>query len=236
MTVRLLGLDCSPRDNSNSGILLENVLREAGRHLPGRGRVRDHPPARPPHRALQGVQRLRQDQGRASSSPACARTRTTCRRSSTRWSPPTACSSPRRSTSACRPTCSPSSSCARGRCAIRTSSWPTGPSASWPPPAAARAAPRRPSSPRGCRSCATAASWSATATPPASSAPTAGPALAAHILSDEWGMEQGFQTAERVFTLARVFKAGVEATGFVNPMKFSYTSGRGDGRRVLIEE
>lgn len=46
-----------------------------------------------------------------------------------------------------------------------------------------------------------------------------------HILSDEWGLEQGFQTAERVFTLARVFKAGAEATGFVNPMKFSYTSG-----------
>ena len=46
-----------------------------------------------------------------------------------------------------------------------------------------------------------------------------------HILSDEWGMEQGFQTAERVFTLAKVFKAGVEATGFVSPMKFSYGAG-----------
>lgn len=46
-----------------------------------------------------------------------------------------------------------------------------------------------------------------------------------HILSDDWGLEQGFQTAERVFTLARVFKAGAEATGFVNPMKFSYLSG-----------
>jgi hypothetical protein len=28
-----------------------------------------------------------------------------------------------------------------------------------------------------------------------------------------------------VFTLAGVFKAGVEATGFVSPMRFSYTSG-----------
>ena len=46
-----------------------------------------------------------------------------------------------------------------------------------------------------------------------------------HILSDEWGLEQGFQTAERVFTLAGVFKAGVEATGFTSPMKFSYSAG-----------
>ena len=46
-----------------------------------------------------------------------------------------------------------------------------------------------------------------------------------HILSDDWGLEQAFQTAERVFTLAGVFKAGVAATGFVNPMKFSYGAG-----------
>jgi multimeric flavodoxin WrbA len=46
-----------------------------------------------------------------------------------------------------------------------------------------------------------------------------------HILSDDWGIEQAYQTAERVFTLAKVFKAGAEATGFVNPMKFSYSSG-----------
>ncbi|MFA4965821.1 MAG: flavodoxin family protein [Thermoleophilia bacterium] len=49
-----------------------------------------------------------------------------------------------------------------------------------------------------------------------------------HILSDAWGLEQAAQTAERVFTLARVFQAGVAATGFVNPMKFSYTSGTRD--------
>jgi multimeric flavodoxin WrbA len=46
-----------------------------------------------------------------------------------------------------------------------------------------------------------------------------------HILSDEWGLEQGYQTAERVFTLAGVFQAGVAATGFVSPMKFSYSAG-----------
>jgi multimeric flavodoxin WrbA len=46
-----------------------------------------------------------------------------------------------------------------------------------------------------------------------------------HILSDEWGMEQGYQTVERVFTMARIIKAGIEATGFANPMKFSYSSG-----------
>jgi multimeric flavodoxin WrbA len=46
-----------------------------------------------------------------------------------------------------------------------------------------------------------------------------------HILSDDWGLEQAFQTSERVFTLARVFKAGVAATGFENPMRFSYSAG-----------
>ncbi len=45
------------------------------------------------------------------------------------------------------------------------------------------------------------------------------------ILSDEWGMEQGFQTAERVFTIAKLIKAGAEATGFESPMRFSYTAG-----------
>ncbi len=46
-----------------------------------------------------------------------------------------------------------------------------------------------------------------------------------HILSDEWGLEQAFQTAQRVFTLGGLIKAGVEASGFVNPMKFSYSQG-----------
>jgi multimeric flavodoxin WrbA len=45
------------------------------------------------------------------------------------------------------------------------------------------------------------------------------------ILTDEWGMQQGYQTAERVFTIAKLIKAGAEATGFENPMRFSYTAG-----------
>ncbi len=39
------------------------------------------------------------------------------------------------------------------------------------------------------------------------------------------GSRAGCQTTERVFTLARPLKAGVEASGFVNPMKFSYSAG-----------
>lgn len=46
-----------------------------------------------------------------------------------------------------------------------------------------------------------------------------------HILSDEWGMEQGFQVAERVFSVAKVVRAGVQALDFENPMTFSYGSG-----------
>ena len=47
----------------------------------------------------------------------------------------------------------------------------------------------------------------------------------ADILSDEWGLEQAFQTAQRVFTLAGVLKAGVEASGYQNYMRFSYSQG-----------
>ena len=46
-----------------------------------------------------------------------------------------------------------------------------------------------------------------------------------HILSDEWGMEQGFQVAERVFSVARLVQAGSRALDFANPMKFSYSAG-----------
>jgi hypothetical protein len=45
------------------------------------------------------------------------------------------------------------------------------------------------------------------------------------ILNDEWGMEQALQTTERVLSIARLIKAGTEATGFENPMVFSYTAG-----------
>jgi multimeric flavodoxin WrbA len=46
-----------------------------------------------------------------------------------------------------------------------------------------------------------------------------------HILSDEWGMEQGFQVAERVYTVAKVVRAGIQSLDFHSPMKFSYSSG-----------
>jgi multimeric flavodoxin WrbA len=46
-----------------------------------------------------------------------------------------------------------------------------------------------------------------------------------HILSDEWGMEQGFQVAERVFSIARLVQAGSRALDFSNPMTFSHTAG-----------
>lgn len=51
----------------------------------------------------------------------------------------------------------------------------------------------------------------------------AGPA--GHILSDEWGLEQGEQTIRRIYEVASLVKSGKEATGHVCPMKFSYTSG-----------
>ncbi len=46
-----------------------------------------------------------------------------------------------------------------------------------------------------------------------------------HILSDEWGMEQGYQVAERVFTVARLVQAGSRTLDFKNPMTFSHTAG-----------
>ena len=46
-----------------------------------------------------------------------------------------------------------------------------------------------------------------------------------HIESDEWGLEQGFQTAQRVFSVAKLTKFGAQALGFENPMRFSYSEG-----------
>lgn len=46
-----------------------------------------------------------------------------------------------------------------------------------------------------------------------------------HILSDEWGLEQGFQTAERVFQVAKLIQAGIQALNYKNPMTFCYSSG-----------
>jgi len=46
-----------------------------------------------------------------------------------------------------------------------------------------------------------------------------------HVLTDDWGLIQAYQTAQRVFTLARLIQAGIEATGFESPMRFSYSQG-----------
>lgn len=46
-----------------------------------------------------------------------------------------------------------------------------------------------------------------------------------HVLTDEWGLEQGFQVVERVYTVARLIKAGSQSLGFVNGMKFDYVAG-----------
>ncbi len=46
-----------------------------------------------------------------------------------------------------------------------------------------------------------------------------------HVSSDEWGLVQAFQTAQRVFTLAAMVKAGAEATGYGDYMRFSYSQG-----------
>lgn len=52
----------------------------------------------------------------------------------------------------------------------------------------------------------------------------AGPA--GHILSDKWGLEQGEQTVRRVCEVAKLVKAGKKASGEERtPMRFSYTSG-----------
>ena len=45
------------------------------------------------------------------------------------------------------------------------------------------------------------------------------------ILSDEWGMEQGFQVAERVFTVAKLIQAGTRELRYKSAMTFSYESG-----------
>ncbi len=46
-----------------------------------------------------------------------------------------------------------------------------------------------------------------------------------HILSDEWGLEQGEQTMRRIYEVASLIKAGTKALDHHTPMVFSYTSG-----------
>ena len=178
MTVRLLGLDCSPRDNSNSGIMLEKAFEKLDATYPGQC---DH--------SVITLRELHIEPCKAC--PVCGKkkdgTFIPCVREDEDdvqnildamvaadgmlIATPVYFGLPSIS--------SPSSSCARVRCATRTSSSPTSRSACSPRPGAAPVAPRRPSWPPGCPSCVTAVWWSATATAPASSAPTAGPAARA---------------------------------------------------------
>ena len=46
-----------------------------------------------------------------------------------------------------------------------------------------------------------------------------------HILSDEWGLEQGEQTLRRIYEVAALVKSGARALDHHSPMRFSYTSG-----------
>lgn len=46
-----------------------------------------------------------------------------------------------------------------------------------------------------------------------------------HILTDDWGLEQGEQMMRRLHEVASLVKAGQEKVGNRTPMRFSYTSG-----------
>lgn len=46
-----------------------------------------------------------------------------------------------------------------------------------------------------------------------------------HILSDEWGLEQVRDIGERIFHVARLIKEGTKALNYKSYMKFSYSSG-----------
>lgn len=46
-----------------------------------------------------------------------------------------------------------------------------------------------------------------------------------HIMSDEWGLEQARQTVERIREVAMLIKAGTESLDYQHPMKFCYKSG-----------
>ena len=45
------------------------------------------------------------------------------------------------------------------------------------------------------------------------------------VANDEWGVKQARQTADRVFTIARLVKAGSESLGYANHLTFSYSDG-----------
>jgi multimeric flavodoxin WrbA len=45
------------------------------------------------------------------------------------------------------------------------------------------------------------------------------------IRKDEWGLKQARQTADRVFTIARLLKAGSASLGYESHLRFSYSDG-----------
>lgn len=45
------------------------------------------------------------------------------------------------------------------------------------------------------------------------------------VRDDDWGLKQARQTADRVFTIARLIKAGTESLAYENHLRFSYTDG-----------
>jgi len=46
-----------------------------------------------------------------------------------------------------------------------------------------------------------------------------------HVLTDEWGIEQAIDTVERIYHIANLLKAGAEAIKYQNPMRFCYIAG-----------
>jgi multimeric flavodoxin WrbA len=46
-----------------------------------------------------------------------------------------------------------------------------------------------------------------------------------HVLSDEWGLEQAYQTVERAFHVARLTREGITSLNYKSPMTFCYKSG-----------
>lgn len=45
------------------------------------------------------------------------------------------------------------------------------------------------------------------------------------VRDDEWGLKQARQTADRVYTIARLVKAGAQSLGYENHLRFSYSDG-----------
>lgn len=46
-----------------------------------------------------------------------------------------------------------------------------------------------------------------------------------HVLSDEWGVEQAIDTVDRIYHISKFLKTGISALNYNNHMKFCYKSG-----------